>query len=100
MIAASVQLVQYGTSLSEETTKALTNVVNSSQQSEELVDQIAHSAQAQALSLKQLTEGMELISNVVQTNAATAEESASSAEELRQQAEKLEASVQRFQLRQ
>ena len=95
-----MEQVRYGTTLSEETTQALLEVVNSAQQSSELVDQIAHSAQAQALSLKQLTEGMELISNVVQTNAATAEESASSAEELRQQAEKLEASVQRFQLRQ
>ena len=100
VIDASVEQVRYGTTLSEETTQALLEVVNSAQQSSELVDQIAHSAQAQALSLKQLTEGMELISNVVQTNAATAEESASSAEELRQQAEKLEASVQRFQLRQ
>ena len=99
LIAASVQLVQYGTSLSEETTKALTNVVNSSQQSEELVEQIAQSAQAQAMSLKQLTEGMELISGVIQTNAATAQESASSAEELHSQAAALTASVQRFRLR-
>ena len=100
LIDASVEQVRYGTTLSEETTQALLEVVNSAQQSSELVDQIAHSAQAQALSLKQLTEGLELISNVLQTKAATAEESTSSAEELRQQAEKLEASVQRFQLRQ
>ena len=72
LIDASVEQVRYGTTLSEETTQALLEVVNSAQQSSELVDQIAHSAQAQALSLKQLTEGMELISNVVQTNAATA----------------------------
>ena len=99
LIAASVQLVQYGTSLSEETTDALSHVVDSAQHSEELVGYIAQSAQAQALSLKQLTEGMELISGVIQTNAATSEESASSADELRRQAEKLTASVQRFQLR-
>ena len=99
LIAASVQLVQYGTSLSEETTDALSHVVDSAQHSEELVGYIAQSAQAQALSLKQLTEGMELISGVIQTNAATSEESASSADELRRQAEKLTASVQRFRLR-
>ena len=97
--AASVQLVQYGTSLSKETTDALSHVVDSAQHSEELVGYIAQSAQAQSLSLKQLTEGMELISGVIQTNAATSEESASSADELRRQAEKLTASVQRFQLR-
>ena len=99
LIAASVQLVQYGTSLSKETTDALSHVVDSAQHSEELVGYIAQSAQAQSLSLKQLTEGMELISGVIQTNAATSEESASSADELRRQAEKLTASVQRFQLR-
>lgn len=99
LISASVKLVQYGTSLSEETTQALSQVVASSQQSEELVAQIAQSAQMQAASLRQLTEGMELISGVVQTNAATAEESASSAEELRRQAEKLTASVKQFRLR-
>ena len=100
LIDASVQLVQYGTSLSEETTQALSQAVDSSRQSEGLVEQIAQSAQMQAMSLRQLTEGMEMISGVVQTNAATAQESASSAEELHQQAEKLTASVQRFRLRQ
>ena len=99
LIDASVRLVEYGTTLSEETTQALSQVVSSSQQSEELVGQIAQSAQMQALSLRQLTEGMEMISGVVQTNAATAEESASSACELSQQAEKLQAAVRHFRLR-
>ena len=56
LIAASVQLVQYGTSLSEETTDALSHVVDSAQHSEELVGYIAQSAQAQALSLKRSEE--------------------------------------------
>ncbi|MEY8386713.1 methyl-accepting chemotaxis protein [Oscillospiraceae bacterium 38-13] len=99
LIKNSVQLVQYGTSLSEETTEALLSVVSSARQSAELVDQIAESAQQQAVMLRQLTEGMENISAVVQTNAATAEESASSAQELHQQAEKLQAAVRHFQLR-
>ncbi|MCI8523163.1 MAG: methyl-accepting chemotaxis protein, partial [Lachnospiraceae bacterium] len=99
LIVNSVRLIQYGTSLSKETTTALLNVVSSSKQSAELVEQIAESAQQQAESLRQLTEGMENISAVVQTNAATAQESASSAQELNQQAEKLQAAVQHFQLR-
>ena len=99
LIESSVQLVQYGTSLSNETTTALSMVVSSAQQSSALVDKIAESAQQQSESLRQLTEGMESISGVVQTNAATAQESASSAEELHQQAEKLKMSIQRFQLR-
>lgn len=100
LIETSAQLIQYGATLSGETTQALSEVVESAQQSADLVGEISQSAQMQAQSLQQLTEGMNLISNVVQTNAATAQESASSAEELRQQAEKLEAAVQRFRLRQ
>lgn len=99
LIESSVQLVQYGTSLSNETTTALSLVVVSARQSADLVDQIAESAKQQSESLMQLTEGMESISGVIQTNAATAQESASSAAELHQQAEKLKISVQRFQLR-
>lgn len=99
LIVNSVRLVQYGTSLSGETTTALKNVVSSSKQSVELVEHIAESAQQQAESLRQLTGGMENISAVVQSNAATAEKSASSAQQLHQQAEKLQAAVYHFQLR-
>ena len=49
--------------------------------------------------MAQLTEGMEQISNVVQTNAATAEKSARAARDLNMQAEEMRVSVQKFQLR-
>ncbi len=99
LIENSVRLVQLGTALSTETTQALSMVVDSSQQSADLVAHIAESAQQQSQSLRQLTAGMDLISGVVQTNAATAQESASSAEELYRQAEKMKVSVQQFKLR-
>ncbi len=47
----------------------------------------------------QLSEGVEQISEVVQTNAATAEKSSMSANELFKRAEDLKKSVQRFKLR-
>ena len=100
LIVNSVQLVQYGASLSGETMTALLNVVSSAKKSTELVEHIADSAKHQAESLGQLTEGMENISAVVQTNAATAEDSATSAQELHHHAEKLQAAVRHFQLRQ
>ena len=67
--------------------------------SAEMVERIAGSAVEQSQSLKQLTLGMEQISEVVQTNAATAEKSAASARELNAQADELKLSVQRFRLR-
>ncbi len=99
LIENSMRLVEYGTSLSEDTTEALSTVVSSSQKSTDMVERIAESAMQQAQSLRQVKQGMEQISDVVQTNAATAEESASLAIQLEGQAEELQASVHRFRLR-
>lgn len=99
LIEGSMKLVQHGTTLTADTTKALSVGVSGAQKSTELVGRIAESAMQQAQSLRQLTQGMEQISDVVQTNASTAEKSAASAGELNGQAEKLKIAVQRFQLR-
>lgn len=99
LIQQSVNLVSYGTSLSEETTSALSSVVSTAKQTADIVERIAKSATEQASSLQQLTYGMEQISNVIQTNATTAEESAMFAKNLDHQAEELKNSVHKFQLR-
>ncbi len=99
LIENSMQLVAYGASLSSDTTEALAVVISSARKSTEIVERIAGSAVEQSQSLKQLTLGMEQISEVVQTNAATAEKSAASARELSGQAEELKVAVQRFRLR-
>lgn len=99
LIENSIKQVQYGASLSEDTTKALLGVVAGGQQSTEMMMRIAESATQQAQSLEQLTEGMRQIADVVQTNAATAEESAASAQELQSHAENLKLSIRSFRLR-
>lgn len=99
LIKNSMNLVEHGTALSAESTKTLEIGVAGARKSTELVEHIAVSASDQAESLAQLTMGMEQISGVVQTNAATAEKSATSAQELRSQSEELSESVQRFKLR-
>lgn len=99
LIQNSMKLVEQGTSLSADTTQALSAGVSGAKDATALVERIAESALQQAQSLKQLTLGMEQIADVVQTNAATAEESAASAQELYSQAEELKVSVHRFKLR-
>ena len=99
LIENSIRQVQYGTSLSADTTQALMAVVEGGKRSTEIIERIAESAMQQAQSLKQLTQGMEQISEVVQTNAATSEELASSARELENEAGELKEAVQRFRLR-
>ncbi len=99
LIENSLELVRHGTSLSGDTTKALSVGVTGSQNTAELIQKIADSAQQQALSLEHLTAGVEQISDVVHTNTVTAEKSASTASELFKQAGELKRSVQKFQLR-
>ena len=99
LIQNSINLVERGTALSADSTKTLDEGVAKARKSTELVEGIARSAKEQAESLAQLTQGMEQISEVVQTNASTAEKSANSAQELRLQAGELKKSVQMFCLR-
>lgn len=99
LIENSIKLVQYGSSLTAETTESISAVVASAQDSTTMIERIAESATAQSRSLRQITEGMEQISDVVQTNASTAQESAKLAKDLQNQAESLKVSVHRFRLR-
>ncbi len=92
-------LIRQGTELSADTTEALAAGVQGARKSTDLMEQIADSALQQAQSLRQLTLGMEQISEVVQTNASTAEKSAMSARELYGHAERMKTSVQQFKLR-
>ena len=99
LIENSMKLVEYGSSLTEETTDSISAVVSSAQESSTMIERIAESAISQSHSLQQVTQGMEQISEVVQTNASTAQESAKLANELQSQAEGLRVSVNRFKLR-
>lgn len=99
LIEDSMRLVEQGTSLSADTTAALSAGVSGAQKSTELVGRIAASTAQQVNALHQLTQGMEQISGVVQMNSATAEKSASSAEELLGEAQELKTAVKKFRLR-
>lgn len=99
LIRDSINLVEQGASLSAATTETLATGVAGAQKSTALVERIAESAAQQAKALARLTESMDQISGVVQTNASTAEKSATSAKELLNQAEELKSSVHKFQLR-
>lgn len=100
LIENSIKQVAAGTALSGEMTEALEALVQSAQVATGMIEQIADSATQQAFSLKQIKQGMEQISGVVQTNAATAQESAASASELYNHAEEMKIAMQRFRLRQ
>lgn len=60
---------------------------------------IAQASNDQASEIAQITQGIEQVSPVVQTNSATAEESAAASEELSSQAEMLKQMVDAFKIK-
>lgn len=99
LIENMLKQMQQGTELTTETTEALLKVVEGAKQSTDLVDEIASETNQQLKTLDEVLGGIGMISNVVESNAAAAEESAASAQELSGQAVSLKRSVERFKLR-
>lgn len=100
LIEGSIQAVEKGTKLADETARTLTEVVESAKQVVTVVNSISQASDVQASSISQVTQGIDQISSVVQTNSATAEESAAASEELSGQAQMLKNLVGKFQLMQ
>ncbi len=98
LIAESVSIVNKGSSLVTETARALAEVKEKAQDTIRLVSEISKASNEQANAVMQITDGIEHISTVVQTNSATAEQSAAASEELNSQAQLLKDLVDRFDL--
>ena len=89
LIVSALNAVKVGSKLTKQTADALNEVTSLSNKSAELVRGIAEDADKQSEALKQATARVEDISQVIQMNSATAEESAASCEELSAQAQVL-----------
>lgn len=99
LIEGSVKAVEKGTKIASETAQSLIKVVQSAQSTAETIEKIAVAAREQDASIAQVTQGIEQISGVVQTNSATAQESAAVSEELSGQAQMLKELVRQFKLK-
>ncbi len=99
LITRSLNAVQQGTKIVDETAETLKSVVDVAKQSSSHVDEIARISQEQAEALKQLTEGVEQIADVVQSNSATSEQSAAAAQVLNEQAVHMQEMMDNFRLR-
>lgn len=98
LIEETVNAVKVGSKIVDETAKSLVTVVQGTSEVIGLVDEIAVASSEQTSSILQVTEGIDQISHVVQTNSATAEESVAASEELSGQAEMLKRLCAEFKL--
>lgn len=73
LIAGTIQAVERGTKLADETAHTLAEVVESAEQVVVVVDKISRASGEQAASIAQVKQSVDQISDVVQNNSATAE---------------------------
>lgn len=89
MIEDSIQKVDAGSNIADETAKALEMITNAVRESEEIIKNIAEASNYQATAIAQIDQAVEQVSQVVQTNSATSEECAAASVELSNQATRM-----------
>lgn len=98
LIERSMKAVEQGTRLAHNAASNLNELYEGSNEIISTIGYIAQSSQEQATAVYQINQGLEQISSVVHTNAATAEESAASSRELSIQSEFLKDLVEKFEV--
>lgn len=96
LIEDSVRAVENGSRVAADTAKTILTVAEEARGIVTTIDDIAQASMQQADAVVQVTQGMDQISSVVQTNSATAEQSAAASEELSSQASVLKELVGQF----
>lgn len=99
LIEGSVRKTEDGTAIADETANALEEIVAEITKVAELVREIAEASNDQATNITQINLGVDQVSQVVQGNTATAEQSAAASEELSSQSQLLKEMISRFKLK-
>lgn len=96
LIETSVNAVQKGMIVAEETAKKLEDVAEGSKIITQQVTGIAEALESQTTEILQINEGIEQINGVVQSNSATSEECAAASQEMSSEADNLREMISRF----
>lgn len=96
LIDTSVQAVEKGTVIADQTAKQLENVAEGSKVITDEVTKIAKILGLQEDSFHQINTGVDQINDVVQTNSATSQECAAASQEMSAQAESLNELIRKF----
>ncbi len=99
LISKSLIEIENGNRIVEHTTEAIGAVLEDMAQFATMASGAAESSKTQAAMLKEVEQGVDQISTVVESNSAAAEETSAISEELSAQAQTLEQMVAAFELR-
>ena len=86
LIEDSIQKVEAGSKIADDTANALQTITDGVSRSEKIVHDIAEASNYQATAVAQINQAINQVSQVVQTNSSTSEECAAASEELSNQA--------------
>lgn len=100
LISDSIQKVQKGSVLAQDTEKALALISDSIDRITALSKDVATLSKEQAVAASQIDQALNQVSSVVSTNSAASEQCAASSEELSNQAGELSRQLLRFRLKQ
>lgn len=96
IIEGSLSKVNEGIKITKETSQALKAVAGEVDTVADLVSGIARASEEQSNALNMINQGVLQVSNVVQSNSASAEETAAASSELNTQAQTLQEAVSKF----
>ncbi|WP_077612925.1 methyl-accepting chemotaxis protein [Clostridium sp. Marseille-P2415] len=99
LIERALDSIEAGNHIAKETAETMDRIVQSSRMVAGLVHQISAASEDQAYAVAQVTQGIDQISSVVQTNSATSEESAAASQEMAGQAQMLKHLMDQFKLK-
>lgn len=86
LIENSIKAVENGSSIAHAAAESITSSTELTSKAVDKITQIAAAAARESESIEQITQGIDQIATVVQTNSATSEESAAASQELSSQA--------------
>jgi methyl-accepting chemotaxis protein len=99
LIESSMKKAEAGAQIATETAISLGDIVEGINESAEIVHKISLASADQSNAIHQITLAIDQVSEVVQRNTATSEESAASSQELKAQANVLAENVAKFKLK-
>lgn len=98
LIESSIKTVEKGSNIVDSVTKSLNKTTELAVLAVSDMGKVAVAVEQEANEISQITQGLDQISSVVQTNSATSEESAAASQELASQSQLLKDMVNQFQL--
>ncbi len=99
LIDNSISAIANGSKIVTETAESLNHIILSSEKTADVIQSIADAAIQQKQSMDEVSSSLTQVSNVIQINSATSEESAAASEEISSQAEILKDLINQFQFK-